>query len=66
MDTAGRAGGSAGVRRVAVARCDSRHRGGAGELIREKRSAKRPFVSCGYNSHPVIIFGPPLMTRRRV
>ena len=31
------AGGSSGIRQQAVVGCDPRHRGGAGELIREKR-----------------------------
>jgi len=54
------------VRRVAVVGCDPRGRGGADELIREKRRAEWLFCELCYNSHPVIIFGPPSMTRRRV
>ena len=33
---------------------------------REKHRAEWPFASCGHNSHPVIIFGPPSMTFRHV
>ena len=34
--------------------------------LREKRRAEWPFCELCYNSHPVIIFGPPSMTIRRV
>ena len=51
---------------MAVARRDLRYRGGTGELIREKRRAEWLFCELCYNSHPVVIFGPPSMTRYRV
>jgi len=54
------------VRRVAVVGCDPRGRGGADELIREKRRAEWLFCELCHNSHPVVILGPPSMTSRRV
>ena len=51
-------------KRQKVTGCDPRYRGSADELIREKRRAEWPFCELCYNSHPVVILGPPLIGGR--